>query len=57
MSLQSILVLAGLIAVLVFAIVWIAKQGGWQDRRCGGNCLSCMQNCDKREQPPSAKEG
>ena len=53
MTLQSILVLIGLIAVLAFAIVWIAKQGGWQDRKCGGNCISCMAACEKRQQPPT----
>lgn len=39
----TVLVLAVLFAL---AVVWIAKNGGWQSEGCAGNCKSCHEKCE-----------
>ncbi|MDD4849459.1 MAG: FeoB-associated Cys-rich membrane protein [Gemmiger sp.] len=55
MNLQSILILLAIFIVLALAVVWIARNGGWQGggcSGCGGNCGSCHAHCDEKEAPP-----
>ena len=45
MSLNSILVLIGLIVFFTVAIALLAKNGGWQKGGCNGDCSSCASHC------------
>lgn len=53
MSLKSLLVLLIIIVVFALLIVWIAKQGGWQNEGCSGNCASCQAKCESKQTQPA----
>ncbi len=48
MSIQSILVIVALVLVFALAVVWIARNGGWQDGGCHGNCAECQKKCEEK---------
>ena len=55
MTLQSFLVLLGLIAFFVAAVMWISRNGGWQGEGCCGNCKECRSQCQDQD-PKAHKE-
>ena len=48
MSLQGILVLIVLIVLFALAVVWIARNGGWQNGGCHGDCAACHKRCEEK---------
>lgn len=49
MNLQSIIVVIIMVALFALAVVWIAKNGGWQGGTCQGNCASCHKECSEKQ--------
>ncbi len=52
MTIQSVLVILVLVAVFAAAVVWISRNGGWQDGGCHGNCAECHKKCEDKEPKP-----
>ncbi|MCI2046512.1 MAG: FeoB-associated Cys-rich membrane protein [Faecalibacterium sp.] len=54
MSVQGILVIIVLVVLFALAVVWISRNGGWQNEGCHGNCAECHKKCEEPEQknPP-----
>lgn len=48
MTLNTILVTVGMIALFAAVIGFITKEGGWQDNGCNGNCSNCGSGCAQR---------
>jgi cobalamin synthase len=53
MSVQGIIVLLVLVALFSLAVVWISRNGGWQNGGCHGNCAECHSHCEEK---PSQKD-
>lgn len=59
MNLQSFVVLLIVFVLLALAIVWIAKNGGWNQvgcHGCGGNCASCHEHCATEKHPAKSQK-
>ena len=50
MTLKSILILLVMVAAFTFAVIWIAKNGGWDSEKgCHGDCSACKSRCEEQE--------
>ncbi len=51
MTIESIIVVIIMAVGFAFAVVFIAKNGGWQGEQCQGHCATCEHKCaDQLEQ-------
>jgi len=48
MSLSSLIVIVVLVLAFAGAVVWIARNGGWQNEGCHGNCAQCRERCENK---------
>lgn len=48
MSPSSFIIVLLLVLAFAFAVVWIARNGGWQDEGCHGNCAECHKKCEDK---------
>ena len=58
MTLSGIITLIILIVLFSFAVVWIARNGGWKNEGCHGNCAECHERCEtphKTDKPQNEK--
>ena len=56
MTLKSILIVVILVVLFALAVVFIAKNGGWDSEKgCHGDCSKCHENCDESAAKPSQK--
>ena len=50
MTLKSILIILIMVVVFTAAVIWIAKNGGWDSENgCHGDCNACKSRCEEQE--------
>ena len=50
MTLKSILIILSMVVVFTAAVIWIAKNGGWDSEKgCHGDCNACKSRCEEQE--------
>lgn len=53
MTLKSILIVIVLVVLFALAVVFIAKNGGWDSEKgCHGDCSKCRENCEEKPGAP-----